>query len=179
MAGFSIPRNEPMKLLESKLIIQFDNMVNVKTINNKLISYVRPLQSQFGLGVFYMLFAGINSVLIERGTSGGVAELADALNINAYYIIAFAYLMSVYCFLRDRLPIHYAVGSLPIIIYGVFVAIETIQGDIQMTGLLAALYLLTIPYLVIIGVVNRYLLKQANKEIKQIREQIIELRADG
>lgn len=166
-----------MKLIESRVLKQFDNLVNLSKLNDKLLIYSRSLHSQFALGVFYMLFAGINTTLIERGMSGGVGQLADSLSINPYYIIIFAYLMSIYCFLRDRLPIHYAIGTIPIVIYGLVVGIETINGNIQMTGLLAALYLLTIPYLAVIGVVNRYLLKRADHELKQIKSDLREIKS--
>jgi len=63
-------------------------------------------------------------------------------------------------------------------LYGVFVAFETINGNIQMTGLLAALYLLTVPYLAIIGVVNRYLLREAHKELTVIKNYVKDL-SDG
>jgi len=167
-----------MNIINTKFVRSIDDLFNLNKLNTRLVIYARALHSQFALGVFYMCFAGINSVLVERNISGGVGELSEALSISPYYIIVFAYIMAVYCFLRDRLPIYYAIGSVPIALYGVFVAFETINGNIQMTGLLAALYLLTVPYLAIIGVVNRYLLREAHKELTVIKNYVKDL-GDG
>ncbi len=164
--------------IDNTFIKRIDRVFNYPTLNNTLVNRCKQLQSQFALGVFYMGFSAINTSLIERGIDSGVGRLAEILHVDPYVVIGFGYMMSVYCFLRDRLPLHYAIGTIPIGLYGVFIAIETLNGQIQLTGLLAALYLLTVPYLAVVGIVNRYLLKTANRELRDIQKTLANITTD-
>jgi SNF family Na+-dependent transporter len=168
-----------MIIFNNHFIKQIDRVFNYSALNQTLMKHSKKLQSQFALGVFYMGFSAINTTLIERGIDSGVGRLSELLHVDPYFIVGFGYLMSVYCFLRDRLPLHYALGTIPIGLYGVFVAVETLNGQIQLTGLLAALYLLTLPYLAVVGIVNRYLLKSANRELNDIKQTLANMTDNG
>lgn len=151
--------------------------IDLQVINRHLIQLVGNATSQYALGVYYMLYAMVSLDLHHKGELSGLDLLAKQSGINIYYFLGICVFMSSFCFLLDRLPIHYAIASIPVVAYSLYLSSAVASGLLVQTGILAALSNFIIAYLFVLSVVRQYQLKQVRAAVLSLKADITEQRA--
>ncbi|GAB4528723.1 MAG: hypothetical protein OHK0046_47950 [Anaerolineae bacterium] len=119
------------------------------------------------VGLFYYLFAWLQTQAIETGDYTGVMLLSDRIGVD-WHVILVLFLMAGTIMFTTINFVANTICAMPILLYSVWLGIGYYQGDLDTLGALASLYTLFFGLMVLVLLRRMLLWRQAAEMIANL-----------